>query len=187
MKSKKNLIGVMIILAMFSCIHKPENNCNSSTQTNQSFQTDSTVQLCVVQSFLKWYKDNYENINPYELIIYNKNGSKNNFEIDADKFNSFIKTFNKPGFFSEKYIINLKKYILNCEYKFQTNDNMDVPEGFDFDFILITQAIEDTFKAIDNFKILSYERNNFCIMLDTKLCFTLIKENEKWVIDSIYN
>ncbi len=166
----------------------------SKDSTELSQNSNLQESAVAVVNFLTWYKLNYDEISKIETI--------NNFtgEYDSTKFYSvnftgtenYLKKLKSSGYISEKYISTWRKYFLKCEQNFKQNPQNDgPPNGFEFDFVLWTQEIDETLESINNYKILNVnesEKNSVVdIEITMNLEFTLSKINGKWLIDNIEN
>jgi hypothetical protein len=102
--------------------------------------------------FLKWYKVNINKAASFPLLSEDREGYiRVNMGACSDYLN-FIKSSNYAG---ESYMLYWQKYFDDQAEKVKKDQiKSDVPEGFDFDFVLYTQEPE---LILENIEKLQYE------------------------------
>jgi hypothetical protein len=158
----------------------------------QNRSTDSVQIRKSVYDFLQWYKKNIRKANSFGMIDYDTKGLAYVKTKACQDYLSFIKTSKQV---SSKYIGYWKKYFEDEAQKIKkdklTKD--DVPEGFDFDFVLITQEPEIILDSIGklDFKLVSLNSKNAVMEISLpgneyiKYEFEMQRTPNGWMIDYI--
>ena len=137
----KRFTPILISGLLCSSIYAESHPCTlapifSGTET-QNRSSDSTQIRKSVYDFLQWYKRNIKKANSFGMIDYDTKGFAYVKKEACVDYLSFIKTSKHV---SAKYLGYWRKYFEDEAQKIKkdklTRD--DVPEGFDFDFVLIT-------------------------------------------------
>ena len=194
------LITLIILVLLVAC-----NNVDSSRQQND--KKDPNIKpggkingnvkhesVKTVFDFLKWYRKNYNELNQIKLV--------NNSEADHDSTKYYSVNFKgtedyllrlkRNGFISDKYIDKWRRYFQEREENLRKNPQKDgPPDGFEFDFILWTQEIDETLEKIDHPKLIDVKESSTSSIVKVdimmRIGFTLSKRNGKWLIDNIEN
>lgn len=137
-------------------------------------------------NFFNWYKETYDSIWKYSWIISIENDSSIVFSLDTSKSNRYLRILQKSGFVSQNYIDNWRRKIKKSESEL---GNSDIPDGFDYDYILLTQETEEALANIDSLKIINYRKKKGKVEINTSLHLKIIfiKQKNVWLIDSIIN
>jgi hypothetical protein len=150
MKKKFYLILSIILI---SCNEKKENEIirNKTVNENKSEELKivnfDTCKLC--KDFLYTYQKNYDIIYAKDYINY-----EGTFSINFENFEYFINKVQLKYYFTEKYISEFRRKILEIDQKLkETPQNDGTIEGLEGDVFLQTQDIEDCLNQIMNKKI----------------------------------
>lgn len=151
---------------------------------------DQKVISQVINDFLKWYGNQYLNI--YKLKLINKDSS-GNYSVDLKQCEQYLQILKSSGFISDEYIRLWRQYFESKANSFRINiQNEGPPEGFDYDFILHTQEVEDILVNSTKFKHIFIESkfNESVVEVHTHRKeityeFELRLVNGKWLIDYI--
>ena len=198
MKEKFLMIGLILLIACQSNSKtdspKPADESQDNSTGKINNQLTNQASALTVINFLKWYKGNYETIYQYNLV--NNAGG----EYDSTKFYSvnfketekYLSKLKSGGFISDSYIEGWRKYFIEREENFKSNlQNDGPPDGFEYDFVLMTQEIDETLNSIDNPKLInvSESSDSSVVKIDImmRLSFSLRKNNNIWLIDRIEN
>ena len=189
MLSKKNF--VTIVAAAVFLVFVP---CTNNPQTGKEIQPDLTKEpVKTVVDFLKWYRENYKKISKIQMVNIPPTEDTNSFyTINVDETERYLTVLKKSGFVSDRYLEQWRDYFKKAGIKLEQNPMNDgPPEGFEFDFVLWTQEIDETLEAINYPKLISCKitKNKAVVKIDIlmRLEFKLAKQNGKWLIDDIQN
>ena len=104
----------------------------------------------VVVKFLKWYKANLSKANNFPFL---KKDSAGNYIVDKTVAGSYLSFIKSSGCIAQQYIDYWKVYFDDKAIQLKGEPmQSDVPEGFDFDLVLITQEPELILNKIDRLK-----------------------------------
>jgi len=196
----KTQIIIIVMIFLTACrannkktIQDDSNLTESKITTNDIFQNNAPVQ--VVTDFLKWYKKNHDTIMRYNLInntISDKYDPTKFYSVDFDETEKYLAKLKSSGLVSDKYLNSWRTYFLEHGYNFKKNpQNVGPPAGFEYDFILLTQDIDETLKSIDSLKVIDVteSKDSSIVKIDImmRLGFHLSRDHNKWLIDRIEN
>ena len=109
---------------------------------------DSTKVQKNVADFLRWYKANYKKANSFPLLAKDAAG---NFLVDKAAYTDYLNFLNSSNLVSSRFIGYWKTFFIDKEAELRKNKiKSDIPDGFDFDLILITQEPELILSKIDS-------------------------------------
>jgi len=195
----KYIYLLTVLTLLISCKYQDNKTTNNAEKTSISDSTAKKDTLSRepysrVISFLKWYKKNKKEVNQFELV--NNCGqtydSTKFYSVNRDQTEKYLQKIKSSGFVSESYIIDWRKYFEKCDKDFKQNPQNDgPPEGFDYDFILLTQEIDETLTAIEKPKMIfsKVSENKATVKIDIMmvLTFHLSKTKGVWLIDKSEN
>ena len=152
--------------------------------------TESEQAIKVVEEFLKWYKGNYGKISEFSLV----DTSGEFYSVDLSTCEEYLLLLNNSRYISSNYIKKWRTYFEKYSEQYKTALYSDgPPDGFEYDFILNTQEIDETLQSIDHIEILE------CIIIDnghqrvkvniipSVLTFSLsYTPDSGWLIEDIY-
>ncbi len=192
----KYIYLLTVLTLMFSCKQqdkKTKNEVEKNTISDSTTKRDTLNQEPYnrVISFLKWYKKNYEEVNKFGLVnnaTLEDYDSTKYYSVNQEQTEAYLEKIKSSGFVSENYINEWRKYFKICDNDFKKNPQNDgPPEGFDYDFILQTQEIDETLNAIEKPKMIysKISKNKATVEIDIMmiLTFDLSKINGIWLID----
>lgn len=120
----------------------------------------------VIIKFLKWYKVNLNKANNFPILIKDSAG---NFMVNKAACANYLKFLKTSECISQKYIDHWKIYFDDKATELRDHPlQSDVPEGFDFDFILITQQPELVLSQIDRAKFKTISMNASVALIGVK-------------------
>ena len=166
-------------------LHQPSNTIVTSSK-------DGIQVKKVIIDFLQWYKLNIKKANSFAMIDYDQQGLA---FVNLKECAAYLQFIRSSKLVSSRYYNYWKKYFDDEAIKIK-NDRLtkdDVPEGFDFDFVLITQEPEI---MLDNIKKLKFrlvsETSKEAVMEvllpgqeNFRYEFELQKTKTGWLIDYI--
>ena len=173
----------MIIILLISLLF------DSSKSNENVGENDGKEIKELIYNFLKWYKNNYEDLMSITLVPASIDQNANNlYKVNFNKLDLYLEKLKSSGYLSNGYISNLRNYVKNCNSKMIKNSQTDgPPEGLDFDLVLATQEVDDTLAKIDQIIFNQVEINKDTAVVKIKLVydltFKLKKVNGKWLID----
>lgn len=195
MRTKINLlyfIQILLISSLLSCNDSidfnkkgnlPEINEDSLVSGNQK-----AVQVQIF-SFLEWYKSKFDTISSINLIII-PDTEGGLYSINFNNIEEYLKVFVKSKFFSKSFINKKRKYFIDCDERMKREkQNSGPPIGLEYDIILQTQEIENTFDSISKMTFSNFVERGDSASIDIELLnrlkINLIKECDFWLIDEI--
>ena len=152
MKGKLTLMACLIGLIIFctdytnifarKLIGKP---------VSSSIVKESTKVKNSIVAFLQWYKLNLHKANSFPLLAKDSSGY---YMLNKQAAGNYLNFMRSSKCVSEKYIGYWKTYF-NEKADMLKNEKLtsDIPEGFDFDFVLITQEPELILNKIAQLKL----------------------------------
>ncbi|MEO5945270.1 MAG: hypothetical protein ABIP79_00525 [Chitinophagaceae bacterium] len=120
----------------------------------------------VIIKFLKWYKVNLNKANNFPILI---KDSADNFMVNKAACTNYLNFLKTSECISQKYIEHWSIYFNDkadelIEHPLQS----DVPEGFDFDLVLITQEPDLVLNQIDHIKFKTISANASVALIGLK-------------------
>ncbi|RAJ20588.1 hypothetical protein LX77_03113 [Gelidibacter algens] len=102
----------------------------------------------VIIKFLNWYKINLNKANNFPFLI---KDSADNFMVNTSAFTDYLNFLETSDCISQQYIDDWTVYFNDKAEELKEHPlQSDVPEGFDFDFVLITQEPDLLLNQIDS-------------------------------------
>lgn len=131
---------------------------NANAQFIKTPQIDN-IYTIKTKEFLKWYKTNFEKINKIQLINFDLNDTTSFYTLNNNIAAQYITYIKNSNLFSNEYIENLNKYLLEKgAYLNKIKQKDGPPIGFDFDLILFTH--EQNY-YLDNINELQYTTQQY--------------------------
>jgi hypothetical protein len=193
-------ITLIALVLLVAC-----NNVNSSRQQHdredQNMKPGDKINRIVkhesvktVFDFLRWYRANYKQLSQITLV--NKSAADHDstkyYSVNFKGAEDYLSRLKGSGYISDKYIDEWRRYFQEREKNFKKNPQKDgPPDGFEFDFVLWTQEVDETLEKIENPKLIEVKESSTSSIVKVdimmRLGFTLSKNNGKWLIDNIEN
>lgn len=164
-----------------------------SLKTESHITENDSIQVKrSITGFLQWYKKNIRRSNSFAMLGTDAKGYTFVQKKACQDYLDFVKS---SRFISNKFIAHWQRYFDDQAIKIKreklTKD--DVPEGFDFDFVLITQEPEIVLNKIDSlrFKIISLKKTMAIMQVtlpsddSVQYEFEMQKTKAGWLIDYI--
>ncbi|MCS4302813.1 hypothetical protein [Chryseobacterium sp. BIGb0232] len=157
-------------------------------------------QMEKVKSFLKWYRDNEDNLYSFNTIKggpQGENETQVNYYVDFNQAEKELTFLKSSGLFSQKFLSVYKQNYVQGEEYFKKNPTDDgPPHGFDYDYFFRTQ--DDYQSDLQNIEAIQFtvqqiSPEQYVVKFHLKNCgmtfqYTLTKGNgDQWLIDSIEN
>ena len=145
----------------------------------------------VITKFLQWYKINLHKANSFPLL--NKD-SAGNYMVNKRAVSDYLNFLKSSKSISGKYIAHWQIYFDNKAAELNNHPmQSDMPEGFDFDFILITQEPELVLNQLSRLKFKTVSINRSVVLIGVTLPsdtsvqyeFEMYKVKDDWQIGYI--
>lgn len=162
---------------------------------NQTIQIlenrDSISAQKVITKFLQWYKENINEANSFPILI---KDSGNNYMVNKKAVTDYLNFIKSSKCISPKYIAYWQKFFDDKAVQLKKDKiQSDIPDDFDFDFVLITQEPDLILNQLSHieFKIISVSTKGALISVSwsgkelMKYEFEMHKTNGSWQIDYI--
>lgn len=192
-------IFTFTILSACSSNNNGQNEVSITSDTETHVQSnknslDSQPAKTIID-FLKWYRDHME----IQIgLVSNSNDeiydSTKFYTVDFEATENYLSILKSTGYISDKYIDKWRKYFEKCDISFKENPSNDgPPEGFEHDFIMLSQEYEEDLINVEKSKIIfqSVFEENATIKLNfpngSNLTYKLTRHGEDWKIDDIEN
>jgi hypothetical protein len=196
MKKSITLILFLTLIVMWNIKSKASERCYSihfqSKLNVKVFSVPASVKA--VENFLIWYRKNYHIISKIRMVDNTFVGDSNEviYRVDFKQTEEYLSKLKSSTYISDKYVEKWRAYFKKSDEKLKKiKQNDGPPSGFEFDFVLWTQEIDQTLDAIDDIKFTSINENNNTSVIEVDIMmtlrFTLTKFNGKWQIDDIEN
>lgn len=145
-RSKRILLCCLFICGCYACNAMP-----ALAAKAPCVNTDALTAQQVIVKFLRWYKINLNKANNFPFLTKDTAG---NYMVDKTAATNYLDFLKGSGCISQQYISHWRTYF-DDKAKQLKNEPMqsDVPEGFDFDLVLITQEPEIILNKIDRLKL----------------------------------
>jgi len=142
----------------------------------------------IIIQFLQWYKINYKKAGSFPFLIKDSTG---NFMVNQTACKNYLNFIKSSKCVSSKYIGYWQVFFNDKSAELKTNPiQSDIPEGFDMDFVLITQEPDIILNKIANLKFKIVSMNEKVALIRVTLPsdrsvqyeFEMYKYKEGWQI-----
>jgi len=121
----------------------------------------------VIIQFLKWYKTNLNKANNFPILV---KDSADNFMVNKAASTSYLNFLKSSQCISQKYIEYWKVFFDDKASELRDHPiQSDIPEGFDMDFVLITQEPDIILNKIANLKFKIVSMNEKVALIGVRL------------------
>ena len=121
----------------------------------------------VIIQFLKWYKTNLNKANNFPILV---KDSADNFMVNKAASTSYLNFLKSSQCISQKYIEYWKVFFDDKASELRDHPiQSDIPEGFDMDFVLITQEPDIVLNKIANLKFKIVSMNEKVALIAVRL------------------
>lgn len=114
------------------------------------------------------------------------------YSINFKATEKYLNGLKQSGFVSEDFLNNWRQYFKQAEEQFKTNPQNDgPPEGFEYDFVLLSQEIDDDLTNTNKAKVLSNstQDTSATVVLQLasgqKLRYYLTNDRNSWLINKV--
>ena len=145
----------------------------------------------VITKFLQWYKINLHKANSFPLL---KKDCAGNYMVNKKAVSNYLNLLKSSKFISGEYIAHWQIYFDDKAAELNNHPmQSDLPEGFDFDFILITQEPELVLNQLSRLKFKTVSINRSVALIGVTLPsdksvqyeFEMYKVKDDWQIGYI--
>lgn len=176
-----------------SCIwHKKPHTSDVLNSENPSIRKQPAKTII---DFLHWYRTD-QTINTFELVDNTDNtpfDSTRFYAVNFTETEKYLGALKATGFVSEKYRNHWRAHFKTCAQILRENPANDgPPEGFEYDFIMLSQDYEDDLKDLDQAKVLIqfvFEKRAYIKIRfphGNILTYELVRAGNRWEIDRIF-
>jgi len=121
----------------------------------------------VIIQFLKWYKTNLNKASNFPFLVKDSAG---NFMVNKSACNNYLDFLKTSKCISQKYIEYWKVFFDDKASELRDHPmQSDIPEGFDMDFVLITQEPDIVLNKIANLKFKIVSMNEKVALIGVRL------------------
>lgn len=156
---KINGIQIRLVRAFIICSLFVSGSFSNAVAVNReqiiTIKKDPAPAQQAIVQFLKWYKINLNKANNFPILV---KDSADNFMVDKVASTGYLNFLKSSQCISQKYIEYWKVFFDDKASELRDHPiQSDIPEGFDMDFVLITQEPDIILNKIGNlkFKIIS--------------------------------
>jgi hypothetical protein len=113
----------------------------------------------VITKFLQWYKVNIIKANSFPILIKDRNDY---YSVNKKAVTDYLNYLKSSNCISPKYLEHWQKFFDDKAIQLKKDKIIsDIPEGFDFDFVLITQEPDLLLNQINRakFKTISFNKS----------------------------
>jgi hypothetical protein len=192
---KLRLQQVVITSAFFCCFAfnfpPPDKESVIKSKGSAGAVNDSVNIKANIVAFLRWYKTNLNKAASFPLL---SKDSQDYFMVNRKACTAYLAFLKSSKYISTKYIGYWQRYFDDKAADLKKEKiRSDVPEGFDMDFVLITQEPELILDAIDSLKLTVVSMNRTMAVIgvilpsDTTVDyeFEMAKTKQGWQINYI--
>ena len=192
------IICILTILTACSSNKQDQKNTANSSDALVNGQADNysldEQPIKTIIDFLKCYRDNEGKVGGGWV------NNSTNETYDSTKYYSvnfvatekYLADLKATGFISDLYLEKWREYFKRCEQDFKANPSNDgPPEGFEYDFIMLSQETEENLKHLEKTQVVECKITdntafiNLHFINGDNMQYKLTKDNDKWLIDDI--
>lgn len=154
-------------------------------------KSDTLQVQAAIADFLRWYKANYNKATAFPILTKDSVG---NFMVSKTGYTGFLHFLSSSRLIAPQYIGLWQTYFKDKETELTQNPSKtETPEGFDFDFVLITAQPQILLNKIDSIRYEITSMSDSAALVgvrwpDGSLAeyeFEMFKGNEGWQIGYI--
>ncbi len=187
----------LYLLVIIMCLNIPQypfaqvKASGEGNKTSPVSKTDPASPQLAITKFLKWYKANIHKAASLPILI---KDSADNFMVNKAACSRYLALLKSSGCLSERYMAYWKSFFDDKAIGLEANPvQSDIPDGFDLDFVLLTQEPELVLNHINEIKfgIVTKYKNNIVVSLQwpqkeaMQYNFEMHKTSAGWQIDYI--
>jgi len=184
----KLLLLALLLCCCFPCVTGKAGEKNKAVIL---IKEDPAPVNKAIANFLQWYKVNLHKANSFRILIKDGVG---NFMVDKKAVTAYLNFIKSSKCLSDKYIGYWQTYFDDKAIQLKKDKTQsDIPEGFDMDFVLITQEPEIVLDNVGRLKFKTVSMNSTVALIGVKLPsdnsvqyeFEMYKTKEGWRIGYI--
>ncbi len=154
-------------------------------------EADPLTPQQVIIKFLQWYKVNINKANSFPILI---KDSSDYFMVNKKAVSDYLNFLKSSKCISPKYLAYWQIFFDDKALQLKKDKiQSDIPEGFDFDFVLITQEPDQVLKQISRTKFKTIAANTSVALMGVSWTgkdsmeyeFEMYKGKDGWQIDYI--
>lgn len=121
----------------------------------------------VILKFLQWYKINLHKANSFSILVKDSSGY---FMVNKKAVTNYLNFLKSSKCISDKYIAHWQIFFYDKAVQLKKDKiQSDIPEDFDFDFVLMTQEPDEILNQISHAKIKTISANNSVALIGVSL------------------
>ncbi|MEJ7586779.1 MAG: hypothetical protein WKI04_04380 [Ferruginibacter sp.] len=180
----------IITCSLFLCFFF-SNAVTVNQEKRMMLKNDPVPAQKVITQFLQWYKINLHKANSFPLL---KKDSAGNYMVNRKAVTGYLNFIKSSKCISPRYIAHWQTYFDDKATELKEHLlQSDMPEGFDFDFVLITQEPELVLNKISSLKFKTVSMNKSVALIGVTLLsdssvqyeYELYKGKKGWQIGYI--
>ena len=145
----------------------------------------------VVLDFLKWYKENRERLDKFDLVSGKPGDSTKAYRVDFNETEKYLAELKKSGFVSDKYIDSFRQYFITADANLEKYPQYDGPaEGFGYDLVLKAHDYGEILDHIRKMKFVTKPVNAdsskvYVRLPNVVMVMILSRSGNSWLLDSL--
>lgn len=141
----------------------------------------------VIKGFYRWYYDNYNEINSFNLVPNAGNRSSLQYRVDFSAVKKYLDKLRSSGFLARQFLERELKYYERCDRNMLSKKQRDgPPDGLEHDRILLTQEIDYEMQEVLKAGVRDIEiKGNRASASIYRYQIHLIRDGGEWKILSI--
>ena len=186
------LVKFMLFCILFFCCATGKAVPDYKNYQEHGMQNaDALLVQKVILKFLQWYKINLHKANSFPILI---KDSSDYFMVNKKAVAGYLNFLKSSKCISDKYIAHWQIFFDDKAIQLKKDKiQSDIPEDFDFDFVLITQEPDEILNRISHAKIKTISANNSVALVGVswpgkdslKYEFEMYKTKKGWQIGYI--
>ena len=187
------IFSKLFIAVLCTCCYLPvsANHVNQNKHANHALIIEPVPPQKIIVQFLKWYKVNLTRANSFRILITDSAG---NYTFSKTASNNYLLFLKSSKCVSPGYIEYWRAYFNDKAVELRNHPTQtDIPEGFDFDFVLVTQEPDILLNGLNRiqFKTVSISSTSAVIKLiwpyrdSMEYVFEMHKSKNGWQIGYI--
>lgn len=156
----------MLCAFFFCCMTVKSTAVSNSVCNTLLLKEDPLPARKIINKFLQWYKVNLHKANSFAILTKESAG---NYMIDKTACTAYLNFIKSSKCISAKYIAYWQTYFDDKAIELQQNPiQSDIPEGFDFDFVLVTQEPDIVLNQLSSVTFKTISINNEVAIIGLK-------------------
>jgi hypothetical protein len=141
----------------------------------------------VIKGFYRWYHDNYDAVNSFQLVPNAGNRRSLQYRVDFAAVKRYLDKLRSSGFLARQYLERERKYYERCDRIMLSKKQRDgPPDGLEHDRILLTQEIDYEMQEVLKARVRDIDiKGNRASASIYRYQIHLMRERGKWKILSI--